>query len=405
MAPIETPPDTPPPDAGPHVRPLRLLAALLCVTLSAVACSGTPATTGFEDLDLDDWSAVRAAAEGATVDWWLFGGDDRINSYIDEHVVPAADELGITLRRTPVADTADAVNTVLSTVRAGEEVGTIDLIWINGENFANGVEADLWREDWAGRLPNAELVDPATVDEDFGIPVEGRESPWSRALFVFAHDGARLADPPRSFDELLRFARANPGRFTYPAPPDFTGSAFVRQVVAALGEDAAFAWLAELQPLLWEEGRTFPADEAELNALFADGQVDIAMSYDPAFVVTGVDQGRFPMTTRPFVLEEGTLQNTSYVAMPVTAPDPAGAMVVADLLLEPGLQAIKADPAVLGVPTVLDLQRLDPQQRALFSGATDSPYLLTDYGTLVEELPAARVEVIEQRWIEEIRSP
>ena len=384
------------------MRPLRLLAALLAVALVAAACGGEERNQ-FDRLDLGDWDSIESAAAGGSVNWWMFGGDDRVNSYVDDHVTPLAAQAGITVQRTPVADTADAVNAVLSTVRAGEEVGTVDLIWINGENFANGVEAGLWREGWATVLPNAALVDQDTVDTDFGVPVEGRESPWSRALFVFAHDGARIADPPRSFDELRRFAEANPGRFTYPAPPDFTGSAFVRQVVAAMGEDEAFAWLAELQPLLWEEGRTFPADESELNELFANGEVDIAMSYDPAFVETGVDQGRFPRTTRPFVLEEGTLQNTSYVAMPVTAPNPAAAMVLANLLLDPFVQAEKADPDILGAPTVLDLDRLDEEARAAFRAVRDSAYLLDDYGTLVDELPADRVEEIEQRWIDEIR--
>jgi len=380
----------------------RLLATAAAVAVTAAACTGG-STNQFDQLDLDDWAAIEAAAEGQTVTWWLFGGDDRINSYIDDHVVPAAAELGVTLRRNPVDDTAAAVNAVLNEVRAGQDVGDVDLIWINGENFANGAEADLWREGWATQLPNAELVDQTTVEEDFGVPVMGQESPWSRALFVLAHDGASVPAPPRSFGELLAFARDNPGRFTYPAPPDFTGSAFVRQVVAAMGEDAAFAYLAELQPLLWEEGRTFPADEAELNALFANGEVDLAMSYDPAFVQTAVTQGQFPETTRPFVLQEGTLQNTSYVAMPVTAPSPAGAMVVADLLLDPELQAIKADPAVLGVPSVLDLDRLPQEQQALFDEAVTSPYLLADYGTLIDELPAARVEQIEQRWIDQLR--
>lgn len=386
------------------MRPARLLASLAVVALLATACSSGQ-TNQFDQLDLDDWAAVEAAADGQTVTWWLFGGDDRINTYIDDHVVPAAAELGVALRRNPIDDTADAVNAVLNEVRAGEQVGSVDLVWINGENFANGAEADLWRKGWASRLPNAALVDPATVEEDFGVPVDGQESPWSRALFVFAHDGETIARPPGSLSELLTFARDNPGRFTHPAPPDFTGSAFVRQVVAALGEEAAFDYLAELQPLLWEEGRTFPADEAELNDLFANGQVDITMSYDPAFVQTAVAQGRFPDTARPFVLEEGTLQNTSYVALPVTAPSPAAAMVVANLLLEPELQAIKADPEVLGVPTVLDLGRLDPTERAPFTGAGagDSPYLLSDYGTLVDELPADRVELLEQRWIDQLR--
>ena len=175
------------------MRSIRLLDATTAVTLLAAACSGS-STNDFDELDLDDFSSVEAAADGGTVNWWLFGGDDRINGYLDDVVEPAAAELGITLNRVPITDTADAVNAVLTTVRAGEEVGEVDLIWINGENFANGVEAGLWREGWATALPNAALVDPASVEEDFGVPVEGRESPWSRALFVFAHDGERLAD-------------------------------------------------------------------------------------------------------------------------------------------------------------------------------------------------------------------
>lgn len=376
----------------------RVFAIGLLTALVLAAGLGGPARAG------SGWPGLLERAEGQEVFWNAWGGDERINAYIAWVGERVAAEHGITLRHVKLSDTAEAVARVLAEKAAGkDEGGSIDLIWINGENFANGVEAGLWREGWATRLPNAALVDPATVEEDFGVRVEGRESPWSRALFVLAHDAPRLPEPPRSLDELRRFAEEHPGRFTYPAPPDFTGSAFVRQVVAALGEDEAFTWLTELQPLLWEEGRTFPADEAELNELFANGEVDITMSYDPAFVQTAVAQGRFPATARPFVLDEGTLQNTSYVAMPVTAPNPAAALVLANLLLDPNLQAIKADPEVLGVPTVLDLDRLDEAQQALFATVTDSPYLLTDYGTLVDELPADSVEAIEQRWVDEVR--
>jgi putative spermidine/putrescine transport system substrate-binding protein len=395
----------------------RSASALLGVgiALVAVACGGdAPAATpdpvraaGAGDAvdarpAVEDWEAVVEEAQGQTVRWWLWGGDERINRYVDDHVVPAAAAAGVRLERVPVGDTADAVQRVVAEVQAGETAGSVDLVWINGENFALGRKAGLWLEDWAGALPNARHVDPATVATDFGVPVDGQESPWSRALFVFAHDQARLPDPPRTFDELLDHARANPGRITYPAPPDFTGSAFVRQVVQALGEEAGFAYLQELQPLLWQEGRTHPRDEAELNRLFGDGQVDLAMSYDPSFVETAVRQGTFPETARPFVLDHGTLNNVSYVTIPANAANRDGALVVADLLLDPELQARKAAPEVLGVPTVLDLERLDAADRGRFPDATDSPYLLTDPGELVAELPAARVEELEQRWRAEV---
>ena len=109
-------------------------------------------------------------------------------------------------------------------------------------------------------LPNAELLDAddATLFNDFGVATDGQEAPWSRAAFTFAYDEERLADPPDTFEELAAWVEENPGRFTYPAPPDFTGSAFVRQAVQALGEDEAIALMEALAPNLWSEGSTYP---------------------------------------------------------------------------------------------------------------------------------------------------
>ncbi|MDX1619483.1 MAG: ABC transporter substrate-binding protein [Nitriliruptorales bacterium] len=353
------------------------------------------------------WDEVQASAEGQTVRWWMFGGDERINRYVDEEVAPRAAELGVTIERIPVDDTASVVQRIAAEFQGGQtdSGGGVDLIWINGENFAEGKEAGLWLADWATQLPNAELVDwnDPTIFRDFGVPVEGQESPWSRAVFVFAYDEARTAEPPRTYEELAAYAADNPGRVTYPAPPDFTGGAFVRQVVQALGEDEAFRLLEDMKPHLWREGAAFPANEAELNQLFGNGQVDFAMSYDPSFVASAVRQGTFPETARPYTFESGALQNVSYVTIPANAANREGALVVANLLLEPELQAIKADPDRLGIPTVLALDRLDPDQRDLFrEPSSDSPYHLTEFGELLSELAPERVVEIEERWRQEV---
>ncbi len=162
------------------------------------------------------------------------------------------------------------------------------------------------------------------------------------------------------------------------------------------------AYLQQLQPLLWREGQTHPGSEAELNRLFGDGEVDLAMSYDPSFVETAVRQGTFPQTVRPFVLDHGTLNNVSYVTIPANATHRDGALMVADLLLDPALQARKADPAILGVPTVLDLETLPPADRDLFTDRVDSPHLLSDTGPLVPELDVDRIEALERRWREDV---
>jgi len=380
----------------------RLLLVLACLLLCA--CGADEAPGGAAPTPADSFAAVQREARGQTVRWWMYGGDAKVNAYVDDTVAPAARTLGVRIERVPVADTADAVQRVVAERRAGKTSdGSVDLIWINGENFASGKKAGLWLEDWATGLPNSRFVDPddPAIRTDFQVPVDGQESPWQRAAFVFASDSDRTDTPPSDLDALLAYAEANPGRVTYPAPPDFTGSAFVRQVVAAKGEDAGFEYLKQLRPFLYRAGKTYPKSEAELSRLFGDGQVDFAMSYDPAFVNSGVRKGQFPRTARPFSLSDGALQNTSFVTIPANAANPEAAQVIADLLLSPQLQAAKADPASIGNPTVLDLGRLG-DRRSLFSEAEASPYVLAEYGRTLAELPADRVEELERRWMLEV---
>lgn len=386
----------------------RALMGLLLLCLGLAACGGDDAggaPAAPAAAEADPFAQVAAEAEGQTVRFWMYGGDTRINDYVDDLVTPAAKARGVTLERVPVTDTAEALKRVIAERRAGKKTGgAVDLIWINGENFAAGKANGLWLQDWAGGLPNArryvDAEDPA-IAKDFQVGVDGQESPWQSARFVFAHDSAEVPEPPRDFDALLAYARSNPGRFTYPAPPDFTGSAFVRQVVAAKGEDEAFAYLRELKPLMYREGKSLPKSQAELDALFADGEVDFAMGYDANLVNAGVAEGGFPKTARPFLIGPGALTNTSYVTIPANAAHQAGAQVVADVLLDPKLQAEKAKPDVLGNPTVLDPEKLGDLRR-LFEATEKSPYVLTDYGTPVPEIAADDVAPLEQRWMREV---
>ena len=389
----------------------RNLSAAAAVVLSGVVLASCGGSTGSKSAtagagNSTGFSAIVKQAHGQTVRWWLYGGDDKVNAYVDDVVAPAARKLGVQIRRVPVTDTADALQRVVAERRAGKTAGgAVDLIWINGENFASGKQAGLWLRGWARGLPNARRYvdqgDPA-ISHDFQVSVDGQESPWQRAAFVYAYDSAKLKAPPQDLEALLAYAKAHPGRVTYPAPPDFTGSAFVRQVVAARGEDAAFAYLKELKPYLYRHGTTYPKSEAELSTLFGDGKVDFAMSYDSSFVSSGVGKGEFPNSARPFLLGGGTLQNTSFVTIPADAAHQAGAQVVANLLLSPRLQAAKLAPGSLGNPTVLDPRRLGPRERRLFGAAAASRYVLRDYGRTVSELPASRVPPLERRWTQEI---
>ncbi len=375
--------------------------------------------------DPSRWDAVLAEARGQTVYFNAWGGSEAINAYLDW----AAGELdrrhGIKLVQVKVDDTANAVGRVVAEKAAGKDSGgSVDLIWINGENFAAMKKQDLlFSPGWAEKLPNFAYVDTAekpTVRTDFTVPVDGLECPWGMAKLVFFYDEARTpaATLPRSAKALLDWAKANPGRFTYPQPPDFTGSSFLKQVLVELAEDPSvlarpveeatfqatarplFDYLDALNPLMWRGGKAFPQNYPAMKQLLADKEIDIAFAFNPAEASSAIAAGELPDSVRSFVFPAGTLANTHFVAIPYNAAAKAAALVTADFLLSPEAQARKQDPKVWGDPTVLSIARLDAADRARFDAlelgvATLPPAAL---GPALAEPDASWMERIETEW-------
>ena len=369
------------------------------------------------------WAETVAAAEGQTVFFNAWGGSDRINRYIGWVADRVADQYGITLEHVRISDAADTVARVLAERVAGRTSGgSVDLIWINGENFAAMKAADLLGAPFVADLPNFPLVDtvgkPTTL-VDFTVPTDGLESPWGMAQLVFLYDAANLPSPPRNPDALLDYAVTHPGRVTYPLPPQFHGTTLLKQLLIGLVDDPnrlqspagdaadvarvtapLWAYLDALHPHLWRRGEAFPPSGQSLLQLLDDGEIDIAFSFNPGEASAAIAAGQLAPTVRTYVFDGGTIGNTHFVAIPFNAPARAGAMVVANFLLSPEAQARKEDPSHWGDPTVLDLGRLTLDDRALFDAlpvgqATLSADALSP--TLLEPHPSW-VAVIEAEW-------
>lgn len=334
------------------------------------------------------WEAVLSRARGQTVWWHAWGGDPKINDFIAWLAGLAQDRFGVTLNQVKLAATSDAVATVLAERDAGRRTGgSVDLVWINGENFAVMKAEGLLYGPFAEGLPHWPLVDVAgkpAVVTDFTLPTEGYESPWAMAQLVFEFDSARLPVPPASLAELTDWVLAHPGRFTYPQPPDYLGVTFLKQALYDLGTDPALLqqpidpagfeaasqplwnWLDAITPALWRAGRAYPQGEPALGQLLADGEIDISFAFNPGRASAEIAAGTLTETVRTFTFPTGTIGNASFLAIPFNASAPEGAQVIADLILSPEVQAHAQDPAVLGFQTVLDLPRLAPEDRARF---------------------------------------
>ncbi|MCB1384112.1 MAG: ABC transporter substrate-binding protein [Notoacmeibacter sp.] len=396
--------------------------ALLAALLAAVALS-TPSRAA--DPDPADWPSVLAAAKGQTVYWNAWGGSENINAYIEWVGSELKARNGIELVHVKLEDTATAVAKVVAEKAAGRtEGGSVDLIWINGENFASMQRQGLLMgPGWADKLPNwayADVEHKPTLTVDFTIPTLGQESPWGMAKLVFFHDTAHTAADtmPQSAAGLLEWARAHPGRFTYPQPPDFIGSSFLKQALSELVADPSvlqkpvvendfdavtaplFTWLDALHPLMWRQAKQFPKNYPAMKQMLADGEVDIIFAFNPAEASAAIAAGELPGTVRSFVFPAGTLSNTHFVAVPFNANARAGALVAADFLMSPEAQARKQDPNVWGDPTILAMDKLDAADRARFDTldlgvATLSP---ADLGPAVPEPHASWMTRLEEEW-------
>jgi putative spermidine/putrescine transport system substrate-binding protein len=401
---------------------LRSLAALLMLTTAAFADAAQD-----EALKTMPWDQIVAEAKGDTVNWFMWGGSDTINAYVSDYVAGVLKrDYDITLNRVPITDAADIVNQVLSEKEAGvTDTGSVDLIWINGENFRSMKQGDLAFCGAARHLPNDTLVNwnnPA-IANDFGVPVDGCEVPWNTVQFAFAADSAKVAEPPRDMAALLDWIKANPGRFTYPAPPDFTGSAFLRHVFihAAGGPDAVlgpfdqakfdaaaaktWAILNEIEPFLWREGKTYPTTVAQLNELFANGEVAFTFNYDPSQFGLAVQAGTFPETVRSFGLADGTIGNTNYTLIPFNSPNKAAALVVQNVLLSGEAQLEKAKTEVWGAAPAIEIARTTPEVQSGFAAIITHPSVVPAAELAKAALPELQADwltAIEKGWAENV---
>ncbi|GHB77512.1 ABC transporter substrate-binding protein [Psychrosphaera saromensis] len=350
------------------------------------------------------WQKIEQTGENQDVYFYAWGADSQVNAYIQWAATQVKTKYNINLVHVKLSDTSEAVSRVLAEKSANNNnQGSVDLMWINGANFATMNEHTLLLKQWANKLPNFQYTDPVNnpaVTFDFGIPTQGMEAPWGLASLTFYYDnlainGSANNQLPTTLDELLVWSTQNPGRFSYPKPPDYLGMSFLKYALVMLHQQSdetikaqlnqmatkqntqqilmpLWNFLNKLHPTLWRHGQHFMQNGAQMRRLVDDTELSLAFTFSAPEVPAAVKRFDLPKSIRSYAMSDGSLSNTHFVAIPYNASHQQSAQLVANFLLSPQAQAQKQKPSVWGDKTVLIQSTLSSDQQALFQ--TDTPH-------------------------------
>ena len=400
----------------------------ICIGISASTAS---TNSTMSDQALSPWQQIEAQGKNQDVYFYAWGGDPQINAYLQWAAKQVDDKYDINLVHVKLSDTSEAVSRVLAEKSANNnDQGSVDLVWINGANFATMSENSLLLKQWANKLPNFSLTDPnnnPTVNYDFGVPTEGMEAPWGQASLTFYYDSLSVNTPPTTLDELSTWTAQNPGRFSYPKPPDFLGMSFLKYALVMLHEqhnaetgqntkaqlnlpateqntalvlDPLWAFLDDFHPTLWRDGEQFLQTGAQMRRLVDDTELSLAFTFSAPEVPAAVQRFDLPKSIRSYAMSDGSLSNTHFVAILYNTSHPQAAQLVANFLMSPEAQAHKQTPAVWGDKTVLVQSTLSPEQQALFDSKQTHPSALPfdSITRTVSEPHPSWVDAIMQGW-------
>lgn len=347
----------------------------------------------FSLTSLASWQETEQKAEGQTVYFHAWGGSQEINRYIQWAGKRLQQEYGVTLKHVKVTDIAETTTRLIAEKAAGKNSGgSVDMVWINGENFKSMKDNQLLFGPFVEQLPSWQFVDKSLpVNVDFSEPTNGLEAPWGVGQLVFIHDKVALNNPPQSFSELLSYTKAFPNRVSYPRPPEFHGTSFLKALLIELtandpslmqpvNEDSfqlitrpLWNYLDEFHANAWRGGKQFPAGSAETLQLLDDGQLDLAITFNPNAVFSAQASGNLAETTATYAMKNGALSNIHFLAIPWNANASEGAQVAINFLLSPEAQSRKGDLSVWGDPSVLSNEHLTgtAKQTKLFKSVAE----------------------------------
>jgi putative thiamine transport system substrate-binding protein len=315
------------------------------------------------------WQQTLKAATGQSVYLYAWGGSKAVNEYLRWATREIAQQYRIKLIHVKVTDPSEPVSRLKA---ENGRTSAIDLMWVNGENFAylkqqGFLLGNLWSD-----IPNAVFlaVDNLPITVDFGEPMHGFEVPWGIGQFNLIAEYGVYQQPQVNAKSLLEIAKNNPTTVTYPRPPEFHGTTFLKQFLVDLTDadprlyqsattqaqeellPVLWQYLDQLHPYLWQQGKAFPSSAAEQLLLYQQKTLSMAVSFNPNQWLKEKSTQQISESSVRRYFTDGAITNSHNLAIPKSAPSPEAAKVVINFMLSEKAQKEKFT-GVWGDPSVI----------------------------------------------------
>jgi putative spermidine/putrescine transport system substrate-binding protein len=248
----------------------------------------------------------------------------------------------------------------------------------------------LWRGT-SGLLPNLKNVPQVLIKNGKG------GIPYRASLVLLAYNSKNVKTPPKTLAELLAYAKANPGKFTYNAPSGGgSGYSFVQTVIDSnltkkeiealvtlpnkpLQEkwEKGFETLRALNKVTYGQNGTYPVNNAATLDLLAKGLVDIGPVWSDQ-IASALKSGTMPKDIKTTTISNPSFTGgPAFLGIPNNSPNRNAARVLVNWVLSPAAQNIIVTGVMNGLP-VIPVELLDPAAAALI-GQVDITTLRPGY--------------------------
>ncbi len=298
------------------------------------------------DRNAEKWQKIVDSSMNTEVNI-VYSSDLDFERWITNSLAPRLmDKNGI--RLTCEKNKLDRILPTKDEIIAKTSNGRYDVILISKDDYEKLNKEGVLYPNFTKKLPNyvKYIEHNDFADSYIGLNnVENDAVCFYQTQLSFFYNSELMPSPPNNLDQLMDYAKENPGTLLFPHPESEEGKAFVQSVILSYTDIVefmekdlskkdllkhvlpAFRYLKELRKYCYASGSIMPKEVEVIDELFLDEEVHIALSIEPFKGNDKLMEMEYPDYTRSFNPLNAIAATSEYYAIiPVNANNKSGAM-------------------------------------------------------------------------------